>query len=217
MTFNQLESEWQQHGLTDLEELLSPAESAELAPLRAEHRRTTWLAGRKLLRLLLLKERNIDPAAISIQTRNASGQGIRPQISQDGNILPGCFSLSHSDHHIAAAWTENTGETVGIDLITPGNITPRQFDWAMNDSEKQLVQSQTNPQKAASEIWAFKEATYKAANQNIEGFNPQQITVQQDETGSWSAIYCDEDLRQWGEWTLQNVDDDLLAMVTLNR
>ncbi|MAT15797.1 MAG: hypothetical protein CMJ46_11085, partial [Planctomyces sp.] len=45
MTFAELESEWQRHGLPPVEELISPAEAAELAFIRAESRRESCRPG----------------------------------------------------------------------------------------------------------------------------------------------------------------------------
>ncbi|MEZ6049045.1 MAG: 4'-phosphopantetheinyl transferase superfamily protein [Planctomycetaceae bacterium] len=215
MTFAEVESEWDRLELPPLEELLSPPEQAELSILKAETRRSTWLAGRKLLRLMLLEERKIAPGELTIQTRNDQRQGIRPLIHYQNQLLPGCFSLTHSDSRVAVDWSEEPGISIGIDLITPASISPTQFDWALTDSEKTIIQGGGDSTQLTSAIWALKEATYKAANQQGEGFNPQQVTLNQNAAGEWYAHYRGEDLSRCGQWSVQSIQDDLLARVVL--
>lgn len=216
MTFAELESEWQRHGLPPVEELLLPVEAAELALIRAHSRRQTWLSGRKMLRLLLLENLQLPPDEVEIRSRDGNQRGIRPEVSQKGSTISGCFSLTHTENRIAAAGTNAANNWIGIDLVTPAEIKPDQFTWALTDSERAWAKREENQSHLhCVTLWALKEATYKAANREGEGFNPQQIEIRQDERARWSATYRGRDLAGVGEWSVERVGEDLLACARL--
>ncbi|MCA9041450.1 MAG: 4'-phosphopantetheinyl transferase superfamily protein [Planctomycetaceae bacterium] len=215
MTYAEVESEWQKQALPPLENLLTPAEEAELALLKAENRRESRKTGRKLLRLLLLRNGQNAPADLEILTRNEQGQGVRPRVSCQNVPVPGCFSLTHSDTHVAAGWIKETKFRLGLDFVNLTNLGTNQLDWAFAEPEKKLVKESQNPVLTAGTIWAFKEATYKAANDNVEGFNPQQIVLEQTLSESWTATYRGKHLANAGTWSLHEMQDAILAEVQL--
>ncbi|MAT13972.1 MAG: hypothetical protein CMJ46_01730, partial [Planctomyces sp.] len=153
---------------------------------------------------------------VEILSRDASRRGIRPMIAHRGTSLSGCFSLTHTEQRIAAAGTNEENTWIGIDLVTPAVIKPNQFHWALTEAEKEWIARRGDEAHTlAITFWSLKEATYKAANRDGEGFNPQEIEIRHDEESHWAATYLGCDLANTGEWSVEQVGGDILTRVLL--
>lgn len=159
---------------------LSPAERRAWDRLRDAERRATWLAGRILAKRMLiarLAETNNfglpEPAEIHIETRSSDGtHGERPRVFIGGRPLDWALSIAHTSRGALAALGCEPRVTLGVDLVcrqTGGN----RLQWTFTAAERRWLASTG---RHSEQVWAMKEALYKACQQG-EGFVPGQIEV----------------------------------------
>lgn len=157
---------------------LSDAECAELAQLRHPERREAWLAGRLLSKQLIAAESGTaesDGRSIEVRSRDVHGKGTRPTISIGGSLREDwSLSISHSDTAVFVVLSTAANLSVGIDLA-PMTTYPSGFlkVWFTPREQQQV---RTAGSRRAAEVWAVKEAVYKASNRG-ETFAPRRIEV----------------------------------------
>jgi len=196
-TFHRL---WQAPPLTASEEMarrwLSPAEAETLAELSDAFRRRAWLAGRMLIKRLLLEEmlpgmdgyEEMRPAEIEIVSRDGLGRGVRPRVFVGGRQQPWRLSLAHCEDSVFAAASKDNNVSVGVDLV-PREIGGRGFAECWLTPQEHRAWGSFGEDQGLAKIWAVKEAAYKAGGQG-ESFQPTSYEVLPAENGltcSWNG------------------------------
>lgn len=157
---------------------LSQDELATYLAKRAPLRRTTFLAGRVVLKQMLLASAfNGRPAQeLTIESRSAlPGHGERPVLLLDGLEQPLSLSIAHSPRGVLAVIGDAASVSVGVDLVARDSAGER-LAWTFTPAERRWLAAAPNCAAAAEELWARKEAIYKAC-QRGEGFRPAAIEV----------------------------------------
>jgi len=168
---------------------LSGSECAELARYRHAERREAWLAGRLLSKQLMTAE-NIscvsDYRAIEILSIDVCGKGTRPIVSVGGRIRDWSLSISHSETAVFVALSQTPGLGVGVDLTPIQEYRPGFLKTWFTSGERQQVRIMGS--RRAAEVWAVKEAVYKASNTG-ETFVPRRIDVLAGPSGRFFCRY----------------------------
>ena len=157
---------------------LSPPEQAAYLSMRSARRQQTFLAGRIVLKKLLLRSAYTSFPAnrLVIESRSdVPGHGERPVLSIDSAVQPLSLSISHSERGVLVAAGDSTTTSVGVDLVTLDAITEH-VTWTFTAAERRWLAAASSPACRAEELWARKEAIYKAC-QRGEGFQPAAIEV----------------------------------------
>lgn len=167
---------------------LSAAEQEELARWRDPARRAEWLAGRWLLKGMILSTVPSmgSGAEIEVLSRDPRGRGRRPCVLAAGRAVPLHVSLAHAGGTVWAALSTCPHHRVGIDVVPRGSFHDRATGLWFTEAEQCWLRYACDPSLAAR-LWAVKEAVYKAANRG-EPFVPACIEIGRDNSGrfTWS-------------------------------
>ncbi len=162
---------------------LSPVELALFHTMRSPVRQDTFLAGRILAKRLLmgslspgLAARELAAKELVIESRSETpGHGERPVLSIGGALQPVSLSIAHSGRGVLAACLQSFAGSIGVDLAERDAVDDR-LRWTFTQAERAWLAAHPSPQIRAAELWARKEALYKAC-QRGEGFRPAAIEV----------------------------------------
>lgn len=197
-----------------LEDWLTAAEREELARLRDDRRREQWLAGRWAAKRLVqrtLGGRYIHD--VEVFSRDAEGQRVRPRARVDGRPSDRRLSIAHSSRAALAAIATDDRLTVGVDLVEQGEL-PAAFAAAWYDeSERAWIAA---GRFRAVEVWAIKEAAYKALQEG-EAFAPRQVVVQPFAARRYRAAYRGEPLETQAALWVESFDGHLAAFAVARR
>jgi len=146
---------------------LTPGERERLAELRNVARARQWLAGRRLVKELVLEnleKSNMRPADIHIESRDGKEQGSPPRVFLRGRLQPWRVSLSHSDQSVYAAIAFAGMSSVGVDIVLRRRLPDAFARWWLTPAERAWLGF------AAPEftclLWSLKESWYKALGGN---------------------------------------------------
>jgi phosphopantetheinyl transferase len=149
---------------------LTDRELSELDRWRHPARRQAWLRGRWLMKRLMIAElHHLNYRDVEIL---ADRQERRPRVFHCGELQVWPLSISHTDAGVLAAISWRPETAVGVDLVSLEPL-PRGFSRLWFSAAER--QSHLGP----NEIWAMKEAIYKACNRG-EPFDPRTIEVTPD-------------------------------------
>lgn len=144
-------------GLRRLEALLSPAEQERAARFLRDVDRNGFVAGRGLLRLLLGRYLDTDPARLTI---GATPSG-KPRI--DGPIE---FNLSHSEDRLLIGFARDRAVGVDIQRIVPDFPWRDHLDDVFSPEERAALTG-ADDQAAFFSCWVRKEALTKAQGMGL--------------------------------------------------
>ena len=159
-------------------------ERHELALLRDERRRRSWLRGRMLAKKLIAERAigrtdvdasGVDLASIDILSRDERGRSSRPRVWCGGVEQPWSLSISHTETGALVALCLDERISAGIDMAEchePGEGFVRTW---LTPGEQQWI-GESGSADVAGFIWAAKEALYKACNRG-ESFDPRRVEV----------------------------------------
>lgn len=155
---------------------LTPAETQELATWRAADRRQAWLASRWTAKQLILERTSAtgEPIVcldVEVLSRDSSGKGVRPIVSQNGQPWPGTLSISHCGPLVCVFIHTTPNLRVGCDLQSQDRLPPGFEQLWFTDREQQHLSG-----SQYIDAWAAKEAFYKAGNCG-EPFQPRRWQV----------------------------------------
>ena len=153
--------------------MLSDAETMELELFSSPQRRADWLAGRRLAKKLLDQISGIEGGNWEVLSRISREKGLPPRVFHCGFTSPWIISLAHSEHIVATAASEVSGEFVGVDVVEEQSI-PAGFGrlW-FDDDEKRRIES---AKLTLLDGWAIKEAAFKSLRVTT-AFEPRQIKI----------------------------------------
>ena len=162
---------------------LSPDERQAWRRMRSAERRATWLAGRIAAKQLLAQcltdagdERTI-PAAVEFHVEsNGGGRGQRPSVFVAGRPLAWALSIAHTARGVLAAVSAERGVTLGVDLVGQPSPGFARLAWCFTPAERRWLAAGPAHARSIEQLWAMKEALYKASQQG-EGFAPRQIEM----------------------------------------
>jgi len=196
------------------DEWLSIGEQRELDHLSHPTRRETWRLGRLLSKQIILEAYSIstaDFASIDIMSRNDTRQAVRPVVSIDGEVMPCCLSISHTDAAALAVLTTSENHSIGCDLVRVEEVSQGFLDTWFTARERSGLHSATAGDVARA--WAAKEAAYKAYN-NGEAFTPRRIEIIRLPNGNLTCSYRGQDLS--GHCEIRNrMIDGFVALVVI--
>ncbi len=164
---------------------LSPNEQARAATFRDPSTRNAWLTARHAAKRLVAarlpgwpsEPHAVEMAAIDIQSRDASGRGVRPQVHVHGRQAPMSVSISHTASRVFVAAGVAT-EAVGVDLTPLNAFAKPASRWWLTDAERHDAAQlpAVEAVEHASACWSVKEAVYKALLAD-RPFDPRAIEV----------------------------------------
>jgi 4'-phosphopantetheinyl transferase len=134
---------------------LSGNEQKILAGLRFEKRRREWLMGRWTAKRLLSAQLGCAPGELTIE----SEAGGAPVVWRDGQLVPGCLSISHRGERAMAGWTDVPGMWIGVDLELVGEANPAWMVDYLTETEWGLRSGQGTHWPYLA--WSAKEAVLK--------------------------------------------------------
>jgi phosphopantetheinyl transferase len=190
---------------------LSSSELAAFLSMRSARRRDTFLAGRIVLKKMLLRSAytSFPASRLAIESRSVvPGHGERPVLSIDGVVQPFSLSISHSERGVLVAAGDSTTTSIGIDLVARNAITEH-VTWTFTAAERQWLAAAPSHACQAEELWARKEAIYKAC-QHGEGFQPAAIEVVPERPPVYSSRDLTSELLCLQTW---RVDGHVAALV----
>lgn len=196
---------------------LSPGERATYESLRAIERRATFLAGRMAAKQLVmecLEEGDGGAAAarpmdIHIETRSSDRRrGDRPVVSVRGRRFRRAMSIAHTAKAVLVAVAGERGVRIGVDLVRQDDRRLCRLTWCFTERERRWLAAA--PGRTGGELWALKEALYKAC-QAGEGFAPARIDVAPDVAPSYPNLRgVVRSLRRW------HVDGHVAALAVVD-
>jgi len=143
---------------------LSPTEKEMLIGMRFPKRRREWLSGRWTAKQLLLRcsPRLAGKPLTEISIENHINGN--PVVFVEGQILPGCLSLSHRENQAAAAYLTNKDVFVGIDLEWIEERHPAFLQDYFTEKEIEWVTAAPNREHSlrTTLIWSAKESALKS-------------------------------------------------------
>jgi phosphopantetheinyl transferase (holo-ACP synthase) len=173
---------------------LGSGEQEGLANMRDPSRRRDFFAGRILLKRIILDDlvtrgSDVPPyhlAEIEVLSRDGLGRSVQPRIYLRGRQQPWSVSLAHLGSAVLAAVAEGVDIRVGVDL-TPRTLGSRYFAETWLARDEQAAWKSTNRPQNLAQIWALKEAVYKAIGRGAP-FVPAHIEVLHGASG-WTYRY----------------------------
>ncbi|REK19518.1 MAG: hypothetical protein DWQ37_00145 [Planctomycetota bacterium] len=160
---------------------LSADERRAWESMRSAERKRTWLGGRTLAKRMLLQLlgettwQRVAAAEIHIETRSTRpGHGERPVVFVGGERLDCGLSIAHTSRGVLVAVSRDVDLALGVDLVCRADASPGGLAWSLSTRERHWLATGPRNQRSGEQIWAMKEALYKAA-QRGEGFSPAQI------------------------------------------
>lgn len=197
---------------------LSKAELALMNRFRSSVRRHTFLAGRIMAKRLLQEQHSAAsacaPRRINIQSNSEGSTGIRPRVTLAGRRMAYSLSISHTFDSVIVAGINRFGASVGVDLVRTRNLGPAfERSW-LTDAESALL-GENRDELTVADIWAMKEAVYKACNRG-EPFAPRKVEVLI--TGEGTAVrYHGRHLKDRCSVRVWRLGEDVAAVATYQR
>ena len=176
---------------------LSLAERDAIMPIRHLQRRREFIAARRLAKSLLARHELLadhPPAERITILPHTGGPSQRPCITVDREPQPLDISITHASGWVAVAIA--TEHRIGIDLVAPREVRADRLAAWMTPAERELAAVES---LHLAELWAMKEAAYKATNEN-EPFRPADFPVVADR--GWTCGGCSILLLPMGRLTL---------------
>ena len=198
---------------------LSPYELSEFQQLRDRRHRAGWMASRWLIKRLLRERmgdaaaRRFDPTAISVLSRDPEGRACRPRILVNDRSSGLGLSISHTPHGVLVGLSRRDGLLLGVDLAQPQRTGVGSLDPWYTPSERQWIQHQAE-RTAAAQLWAVKQAFYKAANRG-EVFAPRSVEVSLDNAGRYQCKYSRRSHGLPAYIAVTTCDDHVAALVVI--
>jgi phosphopantetheinyl transferase len=196
---------------------LNIVERQELGRWKDPSRREAWILGRLLCKRLIqdhLDDRTVPFGTIEIRSRDDRDRGIRPRVRIAGELQPWALSISHSDHGILVALSDEPGALLGIDLSPIGVFRPSFLrTWFTEHEQVWLMNSE--PEQVAV-AWSIKEAVYKAANIG-DSFAPRSIELFRKPADGYGCLYRGINLSDVCDIQTWLVDGQAAATALLRR
>jgi 4'-phosphopantetheinyl transferase EntD len=180
-------------------------ERHELALLRDERRRRSWLRGRMLAKQLIAARSDgsaqtgldgVDFASIDILSRDERGRSNRPRVWCGGMEQPWSLSISHTETGALAAVCVTDGISTGVDIAELQKLGDGFVRTWFTPAEQCWLQASRSADVAGF-IWAAKEALYKACNRG-ESFDPRRFEVLPSGTCKYGGRALEGcELRSW--------------------
>jgi phosphopantetheinyl transferase len=176
---------------------LSDEELALWRRFRAAMRKDTFLAGRILAKRLLQAQHCAAalsrPAQITIRSNDPGSSGVRPRIMFGGHRLAYSLSISHTGDAVLVGGTNRFGVSVGVDLVRMRSLGAAfERSW-LTDAEAAFLK-QNRDDMSVADIWAMKEAVYKAVHRG-ESFAPRSVVILLEPEGT-TVHYHGRNLRE---------------------
>lgn len=154
-------------------EWLTESELSELATWRDSLRSRQWLAGRWLAKRQLMPLVNAARLNIDIASRDSFGRTTAPRVTVHGRSWLGSLSISHAGDHVAVAIESQPDRRVGIDVVAfeSHDFNSKPLEFWFSPIEQNWIRQTGNGSRRAAQLWAIKEAAYKAS-QRGEAFAP---------------------------------------------
>lgn len=168
---------------------LSAAERERLRRFRHPGHRAASAWGRVLSKQLLLASGavpEIAPRRISIESKNAQGQGVEPTVSVDGVRWNCRVSISHTQRAVQVAVSRFPATRIGVDLVDldESNLSvPALRTWFTPAELDEITRA---GETSVSRFWAAKEAAFKAC-QRGERFTPRRIEISPTSAAGFTA------------------------------
>lgn len=157
-------------------ERLSEQELERFREISNPQAASNWLLGRLLAKSLIFRTKRYETLQwkdVTIQSRNAANQSVRPTAWCSQQPLSLSLALSHFNCSALVAISDEERIRLGVDLVAPEAVRPSvQRTW-FTECERQFARQSDD---AAAQIWAAKEAAYKAMHRG-EPFQPLQFEV----------------------------------------
>jgi phosphopantetheinyl transferase len=113
----------------------------------------------------------------------------------NGVAVPCAISVSHTARGVLAAVSLEADVSLGVDLVEPTGSSEA-LHWTFSPCELNWLAAA--PENRAEQLWALKEAVYKAS-QRGEGFSPQNIETVPGQMPSYPRLDA-QDLRRLQSW-----------------
>jgi 4'-phosphopantetheinyl transferase len=197
------------------ETLLSPAEAATYAALKAPKRRSDWLLGRITAKQLVAEYLGSTGSAPSLNAIViAADPDGAPYASMHGARLPFSLSISHSHDTALCALVAATGKTVGCDIEYIEARDAAFLSDFFTPAEQVAALAWPEPHTATTLLWSAKEAVLKALREGLRIDTKQvQITLPNALDDEWATlgIALDPALAQrfpgaWSAWARRSGD-----------
>ncbi len=197
---------------------LSPAERVLWRRFRSPVRKQTFLAGRILAKRLLQERHSAasacKPGQITILSDRPGSSGVRPRVTLAGRRLVYSLSISHTCDRVLVGGTNRFGLTVGVDLVRMRRLgSAFERSWLTGAEATLLRQNQVD--MTVADIWAMKEAVYKACNRG-EAFTPRSIEIHLAADGT-TVRYHGRNLRNRCRVRVWRWGDEVAAVATYRR
>ncbi len=190
--------------------LLSVRERHRHAAIGSQEYAEAWHLGRILAKELLRAAPRTSwmaPEGITIESRNDQGQGICPRVWYGERELHLSLSVSHAEDAVFVGLASAQQSRVGVDVVSIGAVKESVQKMWFLPKERRIARDDT----IASQIWAAKEAVYKALNEG-EPFYPRRIIIEDRDATSCSCRYqSPTGLRRLVARTWQSRDGHLSA------
>lgn len=195
-----------------LKQWLSPEERDRASRFRFDRHRTRYIAGHGLLRYILGKYLNLDPARVAFFIDSNE----KPDLVSESNPRSIRFNLSHSEDLALVGITLNRSIGVDVEQIRPNpgalQIAKRYF------STQEYEQIRSTPEHARQAMffrfWTLKEACIKATGEGIGALEQVQVTLDPDHPKP--DVRIDSELGSGTSWqalTLNPVEGYIGAVV----
>ena len=194
-------------------EWLSESELAVCRQFGSSERRRSFLAGRMLAKQLLCEHANaalgVPPQQITLSCQSKVCKSDRPVAHLKGQRLDYLLSISHTNASTLVAGTAHIDRRVGVDLVQSRELGSAFEQSWFTSGERSLLEQ--HKELTAAELWALKEATYKACQQG-ESFSPRRIELS-FVAGSWRVCYLGRDLQDRVALHTWRIRDAIAALV----
>jgi len=192
---------------------LSAIEQDDWRQMRSSARRATFLAGRLVAKQLLQQQypalRAYELTQITIRSNRQGGRSDRPHVEIAGRRLPYSLSITHTDRSVLVGCSDQIGTLVGVDLVHRRDLgSPFERTW-LTAAERNLL-CQWDDDLSAADLWAMKEAAYKACQQG-ESFQPRRIEIERDDD-RWIVRYRGRDLSAHCTLSTWRTGDEIAAL-----
>jgi phosphopantetheinyl transferase len=197
---------------------LSTAELDLWRQFRSTVRKSTFLAGRVLAKRLLRQQHcaaaTCKPAQITIRSGGSSSTGVRPRATLSGHRLAYSLSISHTCDAVLVGGTNQFGMSVGVDLVRMRKLGAAfERSWLTETEAEFLRQYQDD--MTVADIWAMKEAVYKACHRG-ESFAPRSVEIRLEPEGT-TVYYHGRNLKNRCTVRIWRLGDEVAAVATYER
>ena len=167
---------------------LTVAEQFELMQVKSPVRRRAYCSARSAAKSLLNSLTGSELSQLEILSRDEQGKPTRPRVCVAGGRSDWQLSFSHKGEHVLIVATSQPDIRLGCDLEFEAALSPgfRQL-WLTSDERAWL---ETHKDFTATQIWASKEATFKATNDGHK-FLPRRFHVHPAVSAPWRCEATD--------------------------